>query len=343
MRTAAPRRRRSASGAAGRRRTQRTRPRPDEARQVSGPPPGTAPVGGDSRFTVVLITHNRRCELLRTLARMTSLPERPALVVVDNGSSDGTAAAVAARFPRVSLLRCDRNQGALARNLAVRWIRDRYVAFCDDDTWWEHGALVRAADLLDAYPEVASVTGRILVEPDGVEDPVTPELRYSPVPRPDWLPGPALLGILAGASMLRTRAFWAVGGFHRRMWLGGEEELLAIDIAARGWWMCWAEDVVVHHAASRLRDPRGRRRLGIRNTLWTTWLRRPPRSAFRRSAELLRSIPRDRASVAAVAAAAAGLPWVLRERRVVPPDVEYGLTLLEEPQRHSTARQYVDG
>jgi hypothetical protein len=43
----------------------------------------------------------------------------------------------------------------------------------------------------------------------------------------------------------------------------------------------------------------------------------------------------------AFAEALGGLGWVVRERRVVPPEVEHGLQLLEEPQRHSPARRYV--
>jgi GT2 family glycosyltransferase len=295
----------------------------------------------EDRVTVVIITHNRRAELLRTLAHMTTLPDRAPVVVVDNASTDGTGDAVAERFGQVTLVRSTRNLGALARNVAVRDVTTPYVAFCDDDTWWEHGALCRAADLLDAHPGLASVTARILVTPDLVEDPITPELRDSPVPGPAWLPGPALLGVLAGASMFRVTAFREVGGFSARLWLGGEEELLALDLAARGWWMCWAEDVVIQHAPSKARDPRRRRQLGIRNTLWTAWLRRPWGSALRRTGTLLRSIPRDWASVTAVAEALGGLVWVLRERRVVPPEVERGLRLLEGPQRQSRARRYV--
>ncbi|MGH3913941.1 MAG: glycosyltransferase family 2 protein [Pseudonocardiaceae bacterium] len=293
------------------------------------------------RVTVVIITYDRRVELLRTLHHMTTLPDRAPVVVVDNGSTDGTADAVVEHFPQVRLLRSEQNLGSLGRNLAVRGIETPYVAFCDDDTRWEPGALTRAADLLDTYPGLASVTGRILVGPELVEDPITPELRHSPVPGPSWLPGPALLGVLAGASMFRLTAFRGVGGFSPRLWLGGEEELLALDLAARGWWMCWAQEVVVHHYPSISRDPRRRRQLGIRNTLWTAWLRRPLSGALRRTAALLSSIPRDWASVAAVTEALAGLPWVLRERQVLPPEVERGLRLLEEPQRHSTARRYV--
>lgn len=293
------------------------------------------------RTTVVIITWERRDELLRTLGHMTALPDRAPIVVVDNGSTDGTADAVAAAYPEVALLRSEENLGALGRNLAVDGIDTPYVAFCDDDTWWEPGSLTRAADLLDAHPGLASVTARILVEPSLAEDPITPELRDSPVPGPEWLPGPALLGVLAGASMFRLSAFREVGGFSDRMWLGGEEELLALDLAAAGWWMCWAEAVVIHHLPSRARDPRRRRQLGIRNTLWTLWSRRSVRAALRRTASLLGSVPRDRASAAAVVEAVAGLPWVLRERRVVPAHVEHGLRLLEEPQRRSTARRYV--
>jgi GT2 family glycosyltransferase len=273
---------------------------------------------------------------------MTALPEQPPIIVVDNGSADGSADAVAAvAHPDVLLIRSARNLGAVARNVAVERVTTPYVAFCDDDTWWEAGSLTRAADLLDAHPRLASITGLILVEPGLEEDPITPELRWSPVPAPDWLPGPALLSILAGASMLRVEAFRAAGGFSPRLWLGGEEELLSLDLAARGWWLCWAEKVVVHHAASTARDPRRRRVLGIRNTLWTAWLRRPPVDAVRRTVAVLRSVPRDRDSARAVLAALAGLPWVIRGRKVVPGHVAHGLRLLEEPQRTSVARRYI--
>ena len=299
---------------------------------------GTAP---RMRCTVVVITHDRRESLLHTLDRLRELPERPPVVVADNASCDGTAEAVTERFPETTLLRMRVNLGAVARNLAVDHVRTRYVAFCDDDTWWEPGALARAADLLDAHPRLAVVTGRILVEPGAREDPIVPELRHSPLPRPSWLPGPALGSFLAGASVLRAEAFREAGGFSPRLWLGGEEELLSADLMTRGWYLCYAEDVVAHHAPSALREPHVRRRHGIRNTLWFTWLRRPPRSALRRTGRLLLTVPRDKITAMALAEAVAGLPWVLRERRPVPSEVEARLRALEEPQRRSRARRYV--
>jgi GT2 family glycosyltransferase len=304
-------------------------------------PAGTPePRPPDGRMTVVIVTHNRRVELTRTLDRITALPERPPVIVVDNASADGSAEA-AARYNGVTVIRAGQNLGAVGRNIAVARSATPYVAFCDDDTWWEAGALASAADLLDAHPMLAAVTGRILVEPGGAEDPITPELRHSPVPGPSWLPGPALLGIMAGASMIRVSAFTEVGGFSPRLWLGGEEELLSIDLAAAGWWMCWSADVVVHHEASSARDPRERRILGLRNTLWTAWLRRPVAGALRHTAAVLAGAPKDRATATAVARALAGAGWVLRERHVIPASVEAGLRVLAASQRTSPARRYV--
>lgn len=301
----------------------------------------------DPRTTVVVITHNRREEVLHTLERLVALPEQPRIVVVDNASGDGTAEAVRHRHPDVRLLEPGRNLGACGRNLAARELATPYLAFNDDDTWWEPGSLAAAADLLDAFPEVAAVTARILVHDQRrpratpVEDPIVPELRDSPVPGPPGLPYPVLGSFLAGASVLRLSAFRAAGGFSPRLWLGGEEELLATDLRAAGWWLVYAEQLTVHHRPSVARDATLRRRHGIRNTLWFTWLRRPPTRAVVRTARLARSVPRDATSVRAFAEAVAGLPWVLRERRPVPPGVERGLRLLESPQRTSTARRYV--
>ncbi len=295
----------------------------------------------DTRLAVVVITFNRVDELLATLGHLSRLPERPKVIVVDNGSSDGTGQAVSEQFPEMTLLSPGRNLGAVGRNLGVAEVSTPYVAFCDDDTWWDPGSLARAADLLDAHPSLAVVTAHILVEPGGRDDPICADMRYSPLPVPAGLPGWPLLSFLAGASVLRRSAFIEAGGFNPRLFMGGEEELLASDLASAGWAMAYVPDCVIHHRASTLRDPDLRRRQGIRNTLWTTWLRRPPISAARRTVKLVRSLPRDHVSVIAVLEALAGIPWVLRQRHVVPPAVERGLRLLDGPQLSSSARQYV--
>ena len=297
--------------------------------------------GPDRRVAVVVITHQRRTEVLLALERLRALPEQPHVVVVDNGSADGSSEAVRVRFPEVELISSPENLGAVGRNVGVGRLDTPYVAVCDDDTCWEPGALTAAADVLDTHPRLAVVTARIVVEPGGEEDPIVPELRESPVRGAPWLPGPALGSFLAGASVVRREAFLEVGGFSERLWLGGEEELVAGDLAAAGWELCYLAELTVHHQASKARDPHRRRRDGIRNTLSTTWLRRPLRPALRRTLHPLSTVPRDRVTAHGLREAVRGIPWVLRNRRVLPAHAEARFAALDRAQRRSRARRYV--
>lgn len=98
-----------------------------------------------ARMTVVVATRDR-CDRLRScLNALTALPEQPDIIVVDNASTDNTAALVRMRFPSVRLIRLETNRGAVARNIGVRAARTPYVAFADDDSGWSPGALDQAS------------------------------------------------------------------------------------------------------------------------------------------------------------------------------------------------------
>ncbi len=282
-----------------------------------------------SRVTTVVITHDRRDEVLGTLGRLLALPERPPVVLVDNASSDGTAEAVAERFPRVEVVRAGTNLGAAGRNLGARRAATPYVAFCDDDTWPDPGCLRHAVGVLDACPRLAILSGRVLVGPEDVEDPICAELEASPLPAEPGMPGPPLLGFMAGAAVVRREAFLAVGGFTERFHVGGEEELLAADLVADGWWVCYDRDYVVHHHPSPRRSVAGRRATIVRNALWAAWLRRSLPGAVRRTRRLAAEWSWDRVTARGVLAALVGVPWVLRHRRVLPPHVEAAMDLLD--------------
>jgi GT2 family glycosyltransferase len=84
----------------------------------------------EQRVGAVMITHNRRAEALRSVGRLLALPERPPVVVVDNGSADGTADALRSRYPDVEVVASPDNLGAVGRNVGVSRLRTPYVAFC---------------------------------------------------------------------------------------------------------------------------------------------------------------------------------------------------------------------
>jgi GT2 family glycosyltransferase len=281
-----------------------------------------------NRVAVVVATRNRAAELLGALTRLRALPERPQVLVVDNGSTDGTPARVRAHHPQVEVVEAGRNLGGAARTVGAERVATPYVAFSDDDSWWAPGALARAAELLDRHPRLALLAARVLVGPEQRLDPVCALMAASRLPAEPDLPGPPVLGFLACGAVVRRDAFLQAGGFHPRLGIGGEEELLAIDLAARGWGLAYVDEVVAHHHPSPSRDPVGRRRVQVRNALWSTWLRRSAGPASVQTLRLLAPALRQPAARAGVLEALRGLPWVLRERREVPSELEAALRLL---------------
>ena len=138
-------------------------------------------------LSVVVVSWNV-CELLRRCLRSVhnsairihvpgdaSAPERsPAgstvtckVIVVDNGSSDGSAAMVQAEFPGVRLVANRRNRGfAAANNQGIALAESRYVLLLNPDTEALGGALAAMVDFTEAHSDVA-VVGPRLLGPDG--------------------------------------------------------------------------------------------------------------------------------------------------------------------------------
>ncbi|GAA0445393.1 glycosyltransferase [Streptomyces sp. NPDC046215] len=283
-----------------------------------------------ARTGVVVITRDRRERLLHTLDRLAALPERPPVAVVDNASTDGTAEAVRARHPAVTLLTPGRNLGAPGRNLGAAALTTPYVAFADDDSWWEAGALTRAARLFDTHPRLALIAAATRVGPSGRPDPLNQVLATSPLGRAPDLPGPSVLGFLACAAVVRREAFLAAGGFDALLHFGGEETLLALDLAAAGWGLAHCPQVIARHDPDP--GPRtGRTARILRNELLTAWLRRPLPHALARTWALARACPADRDARTALAGTARRLPTALTRRRLLPPAVEHDLRTLEAP------------
>jgi GT2 family glycosyltransferase len=285
--------------------------------------------GAPGRVSVVIATRDRKDGVLATVRRLVALPDRPAVVVVDNASSDGTADEVSRAHPEVTVVRLPRNLGAVARNVGVARARTPYVAFADDDSWWQPGALTRAVDHFDGCPRLALLAARVLVGDELRVDPTSTVMRCSPLPRPPDLPGPAVLGFLACGAVVRRDAFLAVGGFSPLLFFLGEESILAYDLAVAGWSLAYADDVVAeHHPATVVRESVARRRLHERNDLLTAWLRRPLPVALSHTARLVRQARSDPAARGALTDALHRLPDVMVHRCRVPPWLEAQLRTL---------------
>src|SRR4030042_1653484 len=79
------------------------------------------------------------------------------LLVVDDGSSDGTWEALQRCGPRIRALPQEHRGASAARNLGIQTAAGEYLAFLDSDDLWQPQKLARQVQYLDQHPEVAHV------------------------------------------------------------------------------------------------------------------------------------------------------------------------------------------
>ena len=278
--------------------------------------------------TVVMATRNRREQAVATIRRLRSMPDDPPVILVDNGSDDGTPDAVETAYPDGTVIRLGSNEGAVARTAGVEAAQTELVAFADDDSWWAPGSLMRAAELFEAHPRLGLLAARVLVGPEEHLDPVSTEMAASPLGRADDLPGPSVLGFLSCSAVVRRSAYLQVGGFSPVIFFLGEEAVLAQDLAAVGWGLSYVPEVVAHHHPALVERSAARAALQERNALLSTWLRRPVRTSVRHTGSVLRRVGEPHMRKAAVDAFAR-LPAAVRARRPLPDHVERQLRVLE--------------
>lgn len=285
------------------------------------------------KLSFVIASRNRAPELVSVVRRLLDTTPCP-IIVVDNGSDDDSVAAVGRAAvgaeDRVTVLGLARNLGAVARNVGVAASGTPYVAFCDDDSWWDPQAPSRGAEIFDRYPSTAVLAGRTEIWPQRREDPLVEQLANSALGCRHDLPGPSILGFLACSAMVRKSAFEAAGGFSEILHFRGEERLLALDLAALGWDLCYcAELTAIHQPSVQRPTTAAQDARSLRNDVLTTWLRRPVRHCARATGALLGAAVHDTEHTRAAVEAVLRLPAVIAHRRRLPSTVESALAVLE--------------
>src|SRR5512142_517722 len=133
------------------------------------------------RISVVMITRNRAAGICTALQHLLALPEKPHIIVVDNNSTDETVDAVRRLDPAIEVVAHHENLGGAGRNLGVQRVATPYVAFSDDDSWWEPGALERAVERFETFPRLGLIAARMLVGPQEQLDPISQIMATSPL------------------------------------------------------------------------------------------------------------------------------------------------------------------
>jgi GT2 family glycosyltransferase len=200
------------------------------------------------------------------------------IVVLDNASEDGSAAAVRERFPGVRVIPQEFRAGFGANhNTVIRVTRGRYVYVLNEDTTAGDWGFDRIVAYLDSHPRVAALGPR-LVYPDGRQQasawrfptPVVTTLGLATLgkvgvkqsrgrmPRAvDWVMGAALV--------LRREALAQVGLFDEGFFLYSEEVDLQFRLRQAGWEVHYFPEVTVVHHESQFSAGIPERRI---NEMW---------------------------------------------------------------------------
>ncbi len=275
-------------------------------------------------------------DCLDSLARQTLPPDE--VIVVDNGSSDGSLDYLRVEHPGVTVMELGRNTGfAHAVNRGIERARHELVGLLNTDVVLADDWLARMSHALTREPggaEVAAVAGKMLEldDPRFVYD-AGDVLRRDAVcdqrgrfGRDDgrWdIPG-EVFGACAGAALYRRAGLRAVGGFDERYFAYLEDVDLSLRLRLAGW-RCRYEPAVALHAGegSSHQLTGAHHYLVQRNTMLLVGkafpLRWLPLVAYRQ-VSWLREAVRERRLLLHLRASAAGLMLAVRatgERRAL--------------------------
>jgi len=243
-------------------------------------------VAGAPDLSIVLVCWNNKRYMEPCLRSLfdAGLRSRFDVVVVDNGSTDGSPAMLRERFPDVQLIENDYNAGlSRASNQGINATSGRHVLLLNDDTLVNGPSLDALVGFLDATPDAGAVGGRLL-NPDG-----TFQASYADFSTlreefliatglgewlwpgyPSWVAAEAVksVGWIGSACLLLRRAALAqVGLLDEEYFIYGDEADLQYRLHRAGWKVYYLPSVATIHFGGRSMDRWRRRKMVYRGKL----------------------------------------------------------------------------
>lgn len=226
-----------------------------------------------AELTIIIVSYNTRELTLKCLETLFAEAGDLAMrvVVLDNASADGSADAIASRFPQAELIRSPENIGfARANNLVAESITSEWMLLLNPDTEVHPGAIANLLAFSKAHPE-AGITGGRTVFPDGSLNIASCWKRMTPwslfcstfwltnlFPKSAFFNPEAIGGwrrdtvrrvdIVVGCFLMIPTALWRkLGGFDSRYFMYGEEADLCLRASSMGFQPMITPDAQIMH------------------------------------------------------------------------------------------------
>lgn len=216
------------------------------------------------QLSIIIITWNQLSYLQECLCSLQPVMQRDdvEVIVVDNGSKDGTCQFLSLHYPQIHLLVNDCNRGvAYARNKGLKHVQGSKVLFLDNDTVVNEEAISGLEIYLDEHPRVGLCACRLVDRNNQVQD------SFKPFPGL-WLKMKNVLGInkskvsdrdiptspfepvyvIGACQMIRREVIERIGFLDEKIFYGPEDADYCLRIVADGWKVMYLPQyTIVHH------------------------------------------------------------------------------------------------
>ena len=218
-------------------------------------------------FTIAVLTWNRKDVLSQLLSELILIKHpKVEIVVVDNGSWDGTAELVSTKFQEVRLIALDKNTGVAGRNRGMAQARGLYTITIDDDILGlDEGALNHLRTMFESEPTLGAICFKVTDFYSGAI------CNWCHPNRPEELAHQSFETneITEGAVAFRNDTLARTGLYPDRFFISHEGADLAARILNHGYAIYYTPQVAVRHKyAPEARETWRRYYYDTRNSFW---------------------------------------------------------------------------
>ena len=219
-----------------------------------------------TRLSIVIITHNQEATTLRCICSLAAVMARgdTEVILVDNGSIDGTCRSVATKFPCVTIIKNGENRGvAYARNRGIEQSRGDYVLILDNDTVANAEAIDGMVAYMDATPGVG-ICGCRLVGDNGevqqsykafpgllkkIRNVLARNKSGTAATPPTTVFFPEY--VIGACQMIRRKVVEQVGLLDEAIFYGPEDADFCIRARSKGWETAYLPQYTIVHSWQR--------------------------------------------------------------------------------------------
>lgn len=211
------------------------------------------------KLSIIIISFNTKKYILDCLESISKfLPKAKAsfeVIVIDNGSSDGSPAAIKKQFPQVKLIESKDNLGfGKANNIAAKLASGKYLLFLNSDALIIDDSFKKVIDYLEKNKKIGIVGPKILL-PDGScqpasygDEPSLFSLLWSKFKRKNEEPKKQGVGWVTGACLfIRRNLFKKLHGFDDQFFMYFEDIDLCMSAKKAGYKVVVYPDAKVMH------------------------------------------------------------------------------------------------